>query len=293
LQEDLKIPTMPITNPKPRNRSNKKLLTFLFLFFITVLIILFFQSSLSKISKIEIEGLELLSDQEVGQAASLAIGDHFFAVSSGEIEKRVKASISMVKETQVTKRFPGIIHIQIQEYPRVAFQFGADGQREAVLADGTVIAVPAGEFPIDKPILTGWSDQDPIKLKLSSVLGELSANALSDISEILPDPSDAYPDKIKIFTRSQFEVSTTVTYLPSKIENLPAYIASLQENNVTTGKIQMLEVDNHAPFDSEGVQAKTLLEGAESPGKTNSKVSPSPSPKESPKPTPKESSKAS
>lgn len=281
---------MPNVNPKPRNRSSKKLLGFLFLFFITVLLILFFQSSLSKISSIEIEGNQLLNSETVGQAAAVAVGDHFFAVSSGKIEAKVKAALKMVQDVQVKKHFPGVVSIHVQEYPRVAFQFNAEGKKEAVLADGTVISLPSGDFPLDKPILTGWSDNDPNKLKLCQVLGELPVSALSDISEIIPDASDSYPDKIKMFTRSQFEVYTTIAYLPGKIDNLPAYIASLKENNVTTGVIKMLEVDNHAPFEPADSQQK---DSAKDESKSPAKESAKPTPKASAKPATKEPTKSS
>ncbi|MNH96158.1 Cell division protein DivIB [compost metagenome] len=254
MQEDLKIPSLPIPDPKPKSRSNKKLLIFLFLFFITVLIILFFQSSLSKVSEIEITGNELIISETIGQAAGINIGDHFFAISSNEVEGRIKEALKMMKEVSVTRHFPGVVSIEVKEYPRVAFQFSADGKTEAVLADGVALAVPSTDFPIDKPILTGWSDNDPNKAQLCKVLGELPASALSDISEIIPDATDSYPDKIKMFTRSKFEVYTTIAYLPGKIDSLPGMIASLRGESVTTGFINMLEVDNHAPFDSDEVQ---------------------------------------
>lgn len=301
MQEDLKMPIMPNTNSKPRNRSNKKPLIFLFMFFIIVLVVLFFQSSLSKISQVEIDGYELLSSAAIGQAASVNIGDHFFATRSSAVESKLKEQLKMIKEVQVTKRFPGVVRIHVEEFPRVAFQFNADGKKEAILADGTVLALPPrGEFPIDKPILTGWSDNDPNKNLLCKVLGQLPASALSDISEIIPDASDSYPDKIKIFTRSKFEVYTTIGYLPGKIDNLPAYIASLKENNVTTGVIKLLEVDNHTPFEEvigQGVSSGKEKKGdSKQPVKESPKATPNgsarPSPKSTPKATPKETTKA-
>ncbi|NEW05278.1 FtsQ-type POTRA domain-containing protein [Paenibacillus sp. SYP-B3998] len=291
MTDDRKVPALP--SPKPRARTNRKLLGFLFVFFITVLVILFFQSSLSRISTIQIEGNELLSSEAIGQASLVTVGERFFAVNSSTIEQRV-AKLPVVKMAKVTKHFPGVINIAVVEYPKVAIQIGAEGKKEAVLADGAVIAFPTGSIPLDMPILTGWSDGDPNKAALCKVLGEIPASSLSDISEIKPDPSDSYPDKIKLYTRSQFEVYTTIAYLAEKIDNLPAYIASLQEDHITDGIIKMLEVDNHAPFDP-NVEPKS-----ESNSQTNQKAlkSPSPSPnpnketgksggKSTPKPTPK------
>jgi cell division protein FtsQ len=279
LPEDQKVPPLP--KPPARPRTNRKLLAFLFVFFVTVLVILFFRSSLSRINEIQIEGIELIPKEVVGQAAALIPGDNFFATSGTTIENRVKG-LPMVKSVKVTKHFPGVLHIQVQEYPKVAFQFTADGKTEAVLADGASIDLPPGNFPLDRPILSGWTDHDPNKKQLCKVLGDISAAALSDISEIKPDPSESYPDKIKLYTRSQFEVYTTIAYFPDKIDNLPAYIATLKENNISKGVIKMLEVDNHAPFD---------LEQNNPPSDSKATPVPSPTPKATPKPTPKSTPK--
>jgi cell division protein FtsQ len=279
LPEEQKVPPLP--KPPARPRSNRKLLAFLFVFFVTVLVILFFRSSLSRINEIQIEGTELIPKEVVGQAAALVPGDSFFATSGTTIENRVKG-LPMVKAVKVTKHFPGVLHIQVQEYPKVAFQFTADGKTQAILADGAVIDLPPGDVPLDRPILSGWTDNDPNKKQLCEVLGEIQAAALSDISEIKPDPSESYPDKIKIYTRSQFEVYTTIAYFPDKIDNLPAYIATLKENNISKGVIKMLEVDNHAPFD---------LEQNNPPSDSKATPVPSPTPKATPKPTPKSTPK--
>jgi cell division protein FtsQ len=298
LQEEQKVPLLPI--PQKRSRTSRKLLAFLFVFFIIVLVILFFQSSLSRISEIQIEGNEMVASDVIGQAAAIHIGDRFFATSGKTIEDRI-TSLKMIQSAGVKKHFPGVVHILVKEYPKVAFQIAADGKKQAVLADGSVNDLPVGNIPLDRPILTGWSDTDPNKINLCKVLGELSIGALSDLSEIKPDASNAYPDKIKIYTRSQFEVYTTIAYLPDKIDNLPAYIASLKENNKTSGIINMLEIDNHAPFDtSNGSNEETLSSSKPVPSpsavpdsKKNDSKDPKVTPKATSKPATKETTKPS
>jgi cell division protein FtsQ len=289
LPDDMKMPAIPA--PKPKVRSNRKLLIFLFAFFITVLVVLFFQSSLSRISAINIQGNELVASEEIGQAAQIAVGDRFFAITESTLEKRV-AALKMIESAQVTKHFPGMITIQVKEFPRVAFQMNEQGQLEAVLADGASVVVHGSGVILDKPILTGWTENDPNRTELCKTLGELPTGALSDISEIKPEPSDSYPDKIKMYTRSQFVVYTTISYLPSKIENLASYIANMQENNISTGIITMLEVDNHAPFDpSTPIAGEQQAKGSKQE-KTEKKAASAPSPSpDTKKTTPKESVK--
>ena len=105
--------------------------------------------------------------------------------------------------------------------------------------------------------------------------------------------------------RSQFEVYTTIAYLPEKIDNLPAYIASLQEDHITSGVIKMLEVEYHAPFEpneeskNEANNASGQKAGGNTPSPTpdsnkdGGKTSPKPTPKPTPKSPPKETARPS
>ncbi len=218
----------------------------------------------------------LLATDAIGQASQVVVGDRFFAVSSKTIGQRI-SQMPMIKSASVKKTFPGVIHIQVEEFPKVAFQIDPNGKKSAVLADGNVIELPAGSvIPLDMPILTGWTETDPNKAALCKILGEIPQSALSDVSEIKPDPSESYPDKIKIYTRSQFEVHTTISYLPDRIDNLPGYIAGLAEDHISNGIITMLEVEYHTPFATTG--------DAKSDNKTDPKISPKPTPKTTPKP---------
>ncbi|MGF9912055.1 FtsQ-type POTRA domain-containing protein [Paenibacillus ehimensis] len=253
-----------IKKPNPKSRSSKKLLLFLFIFFITLLLILFFQSSLSKITEIEIQGQELVSKEEIAQAAAVKAGDHFFSVSSSKVETQVKA-LKMVESVEVSKKFPGRLIIQVHEYPKVAYQVGENGQIEALLADASVVPVTVQGVALDKPILTGWSKDDPLKVKLCLAMSKLPASYFSDVSEIKPSPTDSYPDKIKIYTRSQYEVQMTIGYLPEKMKYLDSYIASLQSSKISGGVITMLEADYHSPFgkDSDKTNAKDTKDSAD------------------------------
>jgi cell division protein FtsQ len=237
-----------IRKPHERKRGSRKLMILLLLFFFTVLAILFFQSSISKISMIVITGNELVSTEKIGQAAGIAVGDRFFADNSTRIRNRIE-QLKSIQTAKVTKRFPGLVRIQITEYSRVAFRIGEDGSRQAVLADGSEIPLdPLSQLVLDKPLLSGWQSDDPMKAKLCETLGRISDDLLTDISEIRPDPSDSYPDKIKMYTRSKFEVYTTISYLPDKIKVLGMFIRNLQDRNIKDGIINMLETDNHTPF---------------------------------------------
>ncbi|MDF2814546.1 MAG: cell division protein FtsQ, partial [Paenibacillus sp.] len=241
---------MPVLREeKPRRRSNRKLLWFLFLLFVVLLAVLFFRSSISKIERIEITGQELLPEDTIRSSLGIQPGDHFFGIRSGALKDRVK-QLPLVQDVEVSKKFPGLVKIKVKEYARVAFQFGADGRMEAVLANGLTVAAGVGQaVQLDKPILTGWKADDPWLRKLCEALASIPSTLLAEISEIKPSPTSTYEDKIKMYTRSPFEVYTTVSYLAQKMTYLEEMIAQMREKEVESGVFELLEVDTHTPFE--------------------------------------------
>lgn len=265
----MQVERMPvIKEPKKRSRSSRKLLVFLFIFFITLLCVLFFQSTLSKISEVQIVGQEHVAIEEIGQAAAVKPGDHFFSVSSIGVEDRIKA-LRMIESVKVTKHFPGKIHIEVKEYPKVAYQINENGQVEALLADASVVRVSASTAALDMPILSGWGNDNPLKEQLCKVMAGLPAVLFADVSEIKPAPSESYPDKIKMYTRSQYEVQTTIGYLPEKMKYMESYIANLRANKIKGGVLKLLEADSHTPFETaEPSKGETKQGSTAATGKT-------------------------
>jgi cell division protein FtsQ len=236
---------------KNTKRTGRRIVFLLIVLFIILLLILFFRSSISKIAQIEISGYELVSKEQIGQASKIAVGDSYFYVGSSAIEKRVKG-LKTIESVKVTKKFPGYVHIEVKEFQRVAFQLAADGSMDALLADGSAVALKGHSLPMDRPIMSNWKKEDPLKKQLCAVLAKIPQSMLSDISEIKPNPSAAYEDKIKIYTRSQFEVNTTVSYLLEKIPYLSSLINDMKEKqNTTAGILSLLDSDYGKLFDQD------------------------------------------
>jgi cell division protein FtsQ len=241
---------------KPKKRTGRRIIYLLMALFITLLIILFFQSSISKVAQIHITGFELIPESAIGQAARIAVGDSYFYTSSSTIERRVKG-LKTIESVKVTKKFPGYIQIEVKEFQRVAFQVASDGSMEALLADGSAVSLTSRSIPMDRPIMSNWKKDDPYKNKLCMVLAKIPLALLSDISEIKPNPSVAYEDKIKIYTRSQFEIDTTVGYLLDKIPYFGSLINKMkEEKNTKTGVLSLLDSDYGKLFDKDQVHSK-------------------------------------
>ncbi|HTG69349.1 MAG TPA: FtsQ-type POTRA domain-containing protein, partial [Candidatus Udaeobacter sp.] len=81
---------MPVLKEPSRKRmGSRKLLTILILLFVALLAVLFFNSSISKVSEIQIEGMRFVTSEEIGKTSGILVGDAFFRTSSSTIEDRI------------------------------------------------------------------------------------------------------------------------------------------------------------------------------------------------------------
>ncbi|MBB6673216.1 cell division protein FtsQ/DivIB [Cohnella nanjingensis] len=230
--------------PAERRRGGK-LLWIVIALFVIVLVVLFFRSSLSRITDIEVTGNAYATRAEIEQALGVQAGDSFFSPSAKTLERRVE-QLQSVHLAQAKKRFPGKLTIEVQEYAPVAVELDGSGKLGLVLENGLVLPAKEGTALPNKPVLAGWKADDPQRLALCQVLGKIQEGQLSDLSQISPDPSKAYPDRIKLYTRSRFEVITTVGKLGEKIPILNELV-----ENREPGQVVMLDSDTYRPYSAQ------------------------------------------
>lgn len=232
---------------KPSKRRNRRMIMILLLLFVALLAVIFFRSSISKITAINIEGDKYTAREKLLDASGLRIGGQFFAVSSDTVEQAVR-KLDTVEEAQVERKFPGVVTISIKEYPAVAYELDHAGVLEAILSSGAAVSVTDTGIAVEKPILTNWKADDPYKAKLCQALASIPNELTSDISEIVPSPTPSFPDRIKLYTRSRFEVITAISLLKNKVGYLNQVIETEEP-----GLIRMLEADSYVPFHKETV----------------------------------------
>lgn len=226
--------------------AKSKLTRVLILFFVIVAAAIFFKSPLAEIKFIHVEGNLIAGNQEILEKADLVVGDSFFAFRAGAAESRIE-EIPGVKSANVKRTFPGEITLEISEYRLAAYQV-VNGKAEMVLEDGHVLPMTDLSTWLDRPILSNWSRYEKLKLELCKVLAGLSYEQVADLSEIMPAPTNAYPDKIKMYTRSSFEVVTTISKLKGKLPYLANVVNDLKDSGQMSGRITMLEANSSQPF---------------------------------------------
>ncbi|AZK46892.1 cell division protein FtsQ/DivIB [Paenibacillus lentus] len=243
-----------LKQPKPKRKNSKKITGILILLCLSLLAVLFFRSSLSKISSITFEGSAYTSEEKLLEISGLELGAPFFGTSSETIAKRMK-KIPSIEVAEVDKLFPGGIMIRIKEYPLAAYELTVDDGLKGLLANGTKISLGIGSMPMQRPILTGWREDDPNLAKLCEALAQIPEEQVSDISEIVPSPTLSYPDRVKLYTGSKFEVVTAISLLPAKLEYMN-FILESQDPGILT----MLEADSYVPYEPHEEQNDTTHE---------------------------------
>ncbi|WP_178023114.1 FtsQ-type POTRA domain-containing protein [uncultured Paenibacillus sp.] len=231
-----------LKEPAPKKKSGRKIKTILILLFLALLCVLFFRSSLSKISVIAFEGNTYTTEAELLKVTGLQVGSPFFAVSSDQIARKLE-NVPSVKQAAVDKTFPGSVKIRIEEYSIAAYELTGSGELQGLLANGTRIELKDGSMPVDKPILTGWKADDASLVKLCRTLSQIPDELTADISEIVPSPTMSYPDRIKMYTRSKFEIISAISLLAKKAEYMNE-ILQMQD----PGKLTMLDADSYVPY---------------------------------------------
>ncbi|GJM81362.1 hypothetical protein HMSSN139_38580 [Paenibacillus sp. HMSSN-139] len=164
---------------------------------------------------ITFEGNTYTTEAELLEVTGLQVGSPFFAVSADHIARKLE-DVSSVKQATVDKTFPGSVNIRIEEYPIAAYELTGEGKLQGLLANGTRIGLKDGSMPVDKPILTGWKADDASLVKLCRTLSQIPDELTADISEIVPSPTMSYPDRIKLYTRSKFEIISPSRSWPKK-----------------------------------------------------------------------------
>lgn len=241
------IPPLPEhTDKKSVKRKGTKLIWILIALFIVILSVLFFRSSISKVTDVRIINNTYANVEDLMRISRVTEGESYFLISESDVNQRLKAEYPYIKHVTVEKHFPGQVNVYIQEYAAVAYELTADGQVLACLENGTEVLLSKDKkLVLEKPVLTQWIEPDAKKLKgdLGKQLAQIPNSLLADISEIRYYPSSSYPDRIKMYTRSGFEVVSTVGYLTDKITYLSGVVETQEP-----GRITMLDADSYISY---------------------------------------------
>ncbi|WP_223700315.1 cell division protein FtsQ/DivIB [Sutcliffiella deserti] len=219
---------VPKLKEQRKQKANRRLIFYLSLFFILISLIIYSQSSLSKVSDIDVSGNRHVTDEEIIKLSKITRETSIWRVDEE------KASISILqhkelKEAEVNKVFPNKVNITVGEYNRIAYIF-EEGAYYPVIENGKILeAVGQDALPDDAPLMMNWKEGNKVEEFISELM-KLPDSIIYAISEIHHTPTDIDPYHITLFMNDGYEVSATVRDFSAKMTNYPSLVAELDPN---------------------------------------------------------------
>ncbi|TFI70166.1 cell division protein FtsQ/DivIB [Carnobacterium divergens] len=220
---------LPRLKEQRRKKMLRRLIPMVFLFSFTILVILYFISPLSRISKVTVSGTNEVFDQSVIDTSQLKKGDSLWEAyfNRDKMEQEIKTELNQVKSVHL--KFDGVNSyvLAIDEYKTVAY-LAKDDQYYNILENGKIVKesrkVSIGNPPIFKNFKEGPA-LDEMILQYSQLSSDIK-NSISDI-EHQSSKTDDY--LIKINMNDGNLVQASIPSFAEKMAYYPSFVKSLGE----------------------------------------------------------------
>lgn len=219
---------IPKLKKKKQQRTNVKFIAYISIFFILLLVIVYFQSSLSKVATIEVNGNRAVSDEVIVQLSGLSSKTTIWGIRSKLIEAQIEKH-KEISEAKISKSFPNKVVIHIKELSRIAYM-EMEGKFYPVLETGRVLEpLKLRDVPADAPILIDWKQGEKLQ-ELAAELRKVPDSIMNRISEVHHRPTLSDTLHISILMNDGYEVQATIRGLSKKLTAYPAIVQQLPEN---------------------------------------------------------------
>lgn len=208
-----------------RRKANRRLIFLISLFFLLIVCVIYFQSPLSEIKKIQVHGIESVTTEEAIKMSKLKQGLNIWKIDKKQVAKDIK-NHPEIKSAAVRLGFPNTIHIHVKEYSKIAF-VSTGTEFLPILENGTILSDnPKDGIPGNAPILAGFKENHILE-EMAKQLIELPPEIVNAISEIhySPQKTDLY--HINLYMNDGFEVSATILTFADKMVHYPSFVSEL------------------------------------------------------------------
>lgn len=233
---------IPTLREKRRKRTNFKFMILIILFFLTLFLLLYFQSPYSEINKIKITGSNLVEDKDYIKQSQLQIGDSMWGFNVGDVEERI-AKQYWVKDVEVKENGLTTVEIKVNEWQKVAY-ISLDNEFYPMLENGDVFKESNTLEPIDAPLFLQFDDEK-LRKRLLKELAKLDSTVLALISQINSTPSSADPYSITLYMNDGYEVRAEITTLAEKLNFYPSIVAQIENSSDYSKGIIDIEVGSY------------------------------------------------
>lgn len=218
---------IPSMREKRRKKANFKFIFIIAIFLFALLVILYFQSSFSRINSIHVKGGTLHETTFYEEESGLSIDGSFWDFSTKGVKQELE-KIDSVEEAKVSRKWINNVEIAITEWQTVAYVENA-GRYNALLENGEVfseeIIVPENKAPI----LNGFTDEK-IRDRMTKQLLKMDKNVYAVISEVIFTGSDIDQDSITAFMDDGYEIHAAIPSFAEKMAYYEDIISQLTDH---------------------------------------------------------------
>ncbi|WP_432359484.1 cell division protein FtsQ/DivIB [Sporosarcina sp. UB5] len=213
---------IPSMREKRRRKTNKKFLFIIAVFCIALLVLLYFQSPLSKVGEVKIHGAELYDERYYYEKSGIVEGASYWGFETKEVERDL-LKLESVSAVSVTRKWLRDIDISVSEWKSVAYMENG-GDYRLLLENGTLF--PGSRNYPNVPILNHM-DNPQLRGKVTKQLMKMDKNVLQMISEIIYTGTEETPDTIIAYMDDGYEVHAILHTFAEKMDYYPDIIAQL------------------------------------------------------------------
>ncbi|KKI93735.1 cell division protein FtsQ [Bacillus sp. SA1-12] len=219
---------IPKLQQQRKQKTNRRLISFLSVFFLLILLVIYFQSPLSKVASISVKGNKTVESEKIIELSGITTSSEFWSINSEQVVTSVK-SLLQIKDVQVEKKLPNHIVLLVEEHDSIAY-IERDGSYLPILENGDVLKDKQVSAPADAPVLIDWENDKAIEVMIDE-LKKLSPGILNSISEIHHTPKKTDPWLIHLYMNDGYEVLASVRTFSEKMATYPDIISQLDENS--------------------------------------------------------------
>jgi cell division protein FtsQ len=242
---------IPKLKEQRKRKTNRRLILLISVFFLLIIFVIYFQSPLSHVGKIDVAGNFSVSKNKIINKSGLSTKTNIWNINKHDIAKKLQG-IPEVKTVIVKTIFPNKVKIEIKEHKQIA-SMAKGTSFVPVLENGLIVHENNALKYNSGPILTNFHKGKFVS-QMVDQLQKLPKDIINSISEIqyLPTKTDEY--HIILYMNDGFEVSATMRTLADKMIHYPSIISQLDPN--VKGIID-LEVGSYfKAYDTKGDQKR-------------------------------------
>ncbi|MCO7126299.1 FtsQ-type POTRA domain-containing protein [Sporolactobacillus shoreicorticis] len=223
---------LPQLKKERKRKANRRFAFYASLFFFLILIVVYFQSPLSRVHSIAVEGEQIVSSDKVIKVSRITNKTHIWDIRKKAVAQNIE-KLPTVRTAVIEKEFPNQVKITITEYTRKAY-LQKDGNFYPILQNGAVLSkLQSGKLPVDAPVLFGFSKSGPLK-KVAEGLSKISRQMAHNISDIHYIGKSGSADDLVLYMNDGNKVIASTQTFAQNIKLYPEIAANLPKGKPGT-----------------------------------------------------------